>query len=90
MVTADPEMPEAPRDGSPLAGVLRSGLSGLLKIARQIGVYFGLLAAAGGGLVLIGKAMRMIGLSANATHIARFAMIGLYLAAAVAMAKGKR
>jgi hypothetical protein len=89
-VTTDPP-PTRDRDAQTgIPGLILRGLTRVAKAARHIATYFGLLALAGGGLVLIGKLLRMIGLSANAAHVARFAMIGLYVAAAFAMARGKR
>lgn len=86
----DPAKPPRDETGAPHAGRVRGIGAGIFRAVRQLGVYFGLLAIAGAGLVLVGKLMRLLGLSASATHVARFAMIGLYLAAAVATARGKR
>ncbi len=71
-------------------GLLQRALTRLGRGARHIATYFGLLALAGAGLVVIGKALRMIGLSANSAHVARFAMLGLYAVAAITMVRGKR
>lgn len=88
-MTTDPASPtDQAKTGR--AGLARRSLVRLGTGARHIGVYFGLLALAGGGLVLVGQVMRLLGLSASATHVARFAMLGLYAAAAVAMVRGKR
>jgi hypothetical protein len=89
-VTTDPPSTQdrpAETDGP---GLLQRGLARVAKGARHIATYFGLLALAGAGLVVIGKLLRMIGLSANSAHVARFAMLGLYAAAAITMARGKR
>jgi hypothetical protein len=65
----------------------RSGFGRLLhraaRGARQLGLYFCLLAGCGLALGLAGEAARRLGFTGSPAQLARFALLGLYVVVAL-------